>query len=94
MSDKFAVWLHQPGPGQYLSEFREHDIRQSLLSELTDSDLKEADIVLLGQRKVMIKASDALRQLKQRSLNWSNSCETRARSLHRIYSAGAKSLLI
>jgi SAM domain (Sterile alpha motif) len=42
-----AGWLHKLGLGQYAQLFAENDISFSVLSDLTDQDLKEIGISLV-----------------------------------------------
>jgi hypothetical protein len=51
-------WLKSIGLEQYEAEFRRNDITLDILSELTDSDLKEIGIKSLGARKRILKAAN------------------------------------
>ena len=48
-------WLEKLGLGQYAQRFAENDISFSVLSDLTDQDLKEIG-VSLGHRRQMLRA--------------------------------------
>jgi class 3 adenylate cyclase len=50
-----ADWLEKLGLGQYAQRFAENDISFSVLSDLTDQDLKEIG-VSLGHRRQMLRA--------------------------------------
>jgi class 3 adenylate cyclase/predicted ATPase len=53
-------WLEQLGLTQYSGAFVENDIDESVLPDLTDSDLKELGIRSLGHRKILLKAIASL----------------------------------
>ena len=48
-------WLEKLGLGQYAQRFAENDISFSVLSDLTDQDLKEIG-VSLGHRRQLLRA--------------------------------------
>jgi hypothetical protein len=50
-----AEWLEKLGLGQYAQRFAENDISFSILSDLTDQDLKEIG-VSLGHRRELLRA--------------------------------------
>ena len=52
---QIADWLEKLGLGQYAQRFAENDISFSVLSDLTDRDLKEIG-VSLGHRRQMLRA--------------------------------------
>ena len=62
MPDKVSKWLEQLGLGQYDSNFTNNDIGPQLLTQLTDTDLKELGISSLGHRKTIFSAISALGQ--------------------------------
>ena len=59
MSAKVTEWLNRLGLDQYAVNFEENAIEIGLLSDLTDSDLKEIGIAALGHRKTILKAINA-----------------------------------
>src|SRR4051812_43411215 len=52
---QIADWLEKLGLGQYAQRFAENDISFSVLSDLTDPDLKEIG-VSLGHRRQLLRA--------------------------------------
>jgi hypothetical protein len=50
-----SEWLEKLGLGQYTQRFAENDIGSSVLSDLTDQDLKESG-VSLGHRRQLLRA--------------------------------------
>ena len=62
MPDHVSGWLEQLGLGQYASNFIDNDIDAQLLTQLTDTDLKELGISSLGHRKKIIGAIETLVQ--------------------------------
>jgi class 3 adenylate cyclase len=52
---QIADWLEKLGLGQYAQRFAENDISFSVLSDLTDQDLKEIG-VSLGHRRQLLRA--------------------------------------
>jgi class 3 adenylate cyclase len=50
-----SEWLEKLGLGQYTQRFAENDIGSSVLSDLTDQDLKEIG-VSLGHRRQLLRA--------------------------------------
>ncbi len=55
-----GVWLRDLGLGQYETLFREDDIDETVLPELTVDDLKDLGVVSVGHRRKIISAIDAL----------------------------------
>jgi class 3 adenylate cyclase len=53
---QIADWLEKLGLGQYAQRFAENDINFSILSDLTDEDLKELGISSLGHRRQLLRA--------------------------------------
>ena len=51
-----ADWLEKLGLGQYAQRFAENDINFSILSDLTDQDLKELGMSSLGHRRQLLRA--------------------------------------
>jgi class 3 adenylate cyclase/tetratricopeptide (TPR) repeat protein len=58
MSD-IGRWLEELGLGQYVDAFRENDIDESLLPDLTDGALKELGVASMGHRLKLLKALEA-----------------------------------
>jgi class 3 adenylate cyclase len=56
-----AVWLRSLGLGQYEAVFRQNDIDDTVLPNLTAEDLKELGIASLGHRRKLLDAIAALR---------------------------------
>jgi class 3 adenylate cyclase len=53
---QIADWLEKLGLGQYAQRFGENDINFSILSDLTDQDLKEIGVSSLGHRRHLLRA--------------------------------------
>ncbi len=53
---QIADWLENLGLGQYAQRFAENDINFSILSDLTDQDLKELGVSSLGHRRQLLRA--------------------------------------
>ena len=53
---QIADWLEKLGLGQYAQRFAENDINFSILSDLTDQDLKELGVSSLGHRRQLLRA--------------------------------------
>src|SRR6516165_6174527 len=60
MSRDVADWLTGLGLGRYAAAFRDNAIELEVLPELSEADLEKIG-VLLGHRKIMLKAIAALR---------------------------------
>jgi hypothetical protein len=56
-----AVLLRSLGLGKYEAAFRENDIDETVLPNLTAEDLKELGVVSLGHRRKLLDAIAALR---------------------------------
>src|SRR5262249_36640150 len=56
-----ADWLAGLGLAQYAAAFRENDITEALLPELTAEDLKDLGVGSVGHRRSLLKAIAALR---------------------------------
>jgi hypothetical protein len=56
-----VVWLRSLGLGKYEAVFRENDIDETVLRNLTAEDLKELGIASLGHRRKLLDAIAALR---------------------------------
>ena len=55
-AQEVAEWLDTIGLGQYARHFVENDITFSILSDLTDQDLKELGVASLGHRRELLRA--------------------------------------
>jgi hypothetical protein len=56
-----VVWLRSLGLGKYEVLFRENDIDETVLPNLTAEDLKELGVASLGHRRKLLDAIAALR---------------------------------
>jgi SAM domain (Sterile alpha motif) len=56
-----VVWLRGLGLGKYEAVFRENDIDETVLPNLTAEDLKELGVASLGHRRKLLDAIAALR---------------------------------
>src|SRR5215813_8725318 len=56
-----VVWLRSLGLGKYEAVFRENDIDETVLPDLTAEDLKELGVTALGHRRKLLAAIAALR---------------------------------
>jgi class 3 adenylate cyclase len=56
-----VVWLRSLGLGQYEAAFRENEISERVLPNLTQEDLKEIGVGPVGHRRTLLEAIAALR---------------------------------
>ena len=56
-----VVWLRSLGLGKYEAVFRENEIDETVLPDLTAEDLKELGVTALGHRRKLLAAIAALR---------------------------------
>ena len=56
-----VVWLRSLGLGKYEAAFRENEITEKVLPNLTGEDLKELGVTALGHRRKLLDAIAALR---------------------------------
>ena len=56
-----VVWLRSLGLGKYEAIFRQNDIDETVLPNLTAEDLKELGVASLGHRRKLLDAIAALR---------------------------------
>ena len=56
-----VVWLRSLGLGKYEAVFRENDVDETILPNLTAEDLKELGVASLGHRRKLLDAIAALR---------------------------------
>ena len=55
-----VVWLRSLGLEKYEAAFREHEITEKVLPNLTAEDLKELGVAALGHRRTLLDAIAAL----------------------------------
>src|SRR5262245_38215474 len=55
-----VVWLRSLGLGKYEAIFRENEIEERSLPNLTPEDLKELGVTALGPRRILLNAIAAL----------------------------------
>src|SRR6476620_1000666 len=55
-----VVWLRSLGLGKYEAAFRENEIDETVLPDLTAEDLKELGVTALGHRRKLLAAIAAL----------------------------------
>ena len=55
------VWLRSLGLGKYEAAFRENEIDETVLPNLTAEDLKEFGVTIVGHRVNLLDAIAALR---------------------------------
>ena len=56
-----VVWLRSLGLGQYEAAFRENEIDETVLSNLTAEDPKDLGVGIVGHRRKLLDAIAALR---------------------------------
>src|SRR5579863_8854235 len=56
-----VVWLRSLGLGKYEAAFRDNEVDDSVLPNLTAEDLKELGVTALGHRRKLLDAIAALR---------------------------------
>src|SRR5580692_5814269 len=56
-----VVWLRSLGLGKYEAAFRENDIDETILPNLTAEDLKDLGVSIVGHRRKILDAIAALR---------------------------------
>src|ERR1700731_1617349 len=59
MNMDVGAWLEALGLGQYARAFADNDVDFSVLSQLTDADLRELGVTSLGHRKRLLTAIEA-----------------------------------
>jgi hypothetical protein len=55
-----GTWLQRIGLSQYEQAFAEHAIDASILAKLTEQDLKDLGVILIGHRRKLLDAIAAL----------------------------------
>ena len=58
---ELGSWLRSLGLGQYEAAFRENAIDDTVLPSLTAEDLKDLGVTIVGHRRKLLDAIDALR---------------------------------
>ena len=56
-----VVWLRSLGLGKYEAAFRENEIDETVLPDLTAEDLKDFGVSIVGHRRKLLNAIAALR---------------------------------
>src|SRR6516162_8798606 len=56
-----VVWLRSLGLGKYEAAFRENEIDETVLPNLTEEDLKDLGVSLVGHRRKLLDAIATLR---------------------------------
>src|SRR5262249_45454905 len=56
-----VVWLRSLGLGQYEAAFRDNEIDETVLPNLTAEDLKDLGVSVVGHRRKLLDAIGALR---------------------------------
>ena len=56
-----VVWLRSLGLGKYEAAFRENEITEKVLPNLTAEDLKDLGVFIVGHRRTLLDAIAALR---------------------------------
>ena len=56
-----VVWLRRLGLGKYEAAFRENEITEKVLPNLTAEDLKDLGVTIVGHRRTLLDAIAALR---------------------------------
>src|SRR5262249_28670892 len=56
-----VVWLRSLGLGKYEAAFRENEITEKVLPNLTPEDLKDLGVTIVGHRRTLLDAIAALR---------------------------------
>ena len=60
MSKKVKVWLQALDLGQYAAAFEENELELDQLIDLTDEDMKDLGVTVMGHRKKLFRAIKAL----------------------------------
>ena len=62
-----VVWLRSLGLGKYEAAFRENEIDETVLPNLTAEDLKDLGVSIVGHRRKLLDAVAALRAMLNKS---------------------------
>jgi SAM domain (Sterile alpha motif) len=65
-----VVWLRSFGLGKYEAAFRENEIDERFLPNLTAEDLKELGVNIVGHRSVLLEMTPLLRYVPTRFKNF------------------------
>jgi len=60
MSQKVTSWLEELGLGQYADAFQENELDLDQLVDLSNEDLKDLGVTIMGHRKKLFRAIEAL----------------------------------
>ncbi len=60
MTTNVTAWLKELGLGQYATTFEENELDLDQLIDLTDADMKDLGITIMGHRKKLFRAINAL----------------------------------
>jgi len=60
MSTEVTEWLQDLGLGQYATAFEENELELDQLIDLTDEDMKDLGVAIMGHRKKLFRAISAL----------------------------------
>ena len=60
MSKKVAAWLQELGLGQYAATFEENELELDQLIDLNDEDMKDLGVTVMGHRKKLFRAINAI----------------------------------
>jgi class 3 adenylate cyclase/tetratricopeptide (TPR) repeat protein len=63
VSKKVTAWLEQLGLGQYAIAFEENELDLDQLIDLSNEDLKDLGVAIMGHRKKLFRAIDTLRDM-------------------------------
>jgi len=72
MSTNVTTWLKELGLGQYATTFEENELDLDHLIDLTDADMKDLGITIMGHRKKLFRAINALSAVPQQEVNQSD----------------------
>jgi hypothetical protein len=59
VSKKVTAWLEELGLGQYAIAFEENELDLDQLIDLSNGDLKDLGVTIMGHRKKLFRAIDA-----------------------------------
>ena len=60
MPTKVTSWLEELGLGQYATAFEENELELDQLTDLSDDDMKDLGVSIMGHRKKLFRAIKAL----------------------------------
>jgi class 3 adenylate cyclase len=79
MPTSITDWLNQIGLGQYAARFEENELDLEQMIDLTDADMRDLGISIMGHRKKLFRAIDALSPAPRQELG-PNQAKTLTRS--------------